>query len=195
MSPGTTFERVYLALREALGSLRFRPGERLEPALLAQDLNASVTPVRDALHRLVGERLVEAPRHNGFRAARMSELGLRNAYRWHGDLVGLALARAATRAMPEEPLQDPVRRAENLFSAIAAASGNPEHEAAIATLAARLRPARHAEQTLIADVGAEIGQLQALLAAAEAAALRRAIAAYHRRRIALAAEIVASLAG
>ena len=67
MSPGPTFERVYHALKEQLGSARFAAGEHLEPATLSHELNASITPVRDALHRLVGEGLVEAPRGDGFR--------------------------------------------------------------------------------------------------------------------------------
>ncbi|QCI78807.1 GntR family transcriptional regulator [Hankyongella ginsenosidimutans] len=39
---------------------------KLEPAGLAAELNSSVTPVRDALHRLAGERLVESWTSEGF---------------------------------------------------------------------------------------------------------------------------------
>jgi len=60
MTPPGTFDRVYAAIRKRLRDGLYRPGERLEPALLSDELNASVTPVRDALHRLTGERLVEA---------------------------------------------------------------------------------------------------------------------------------------
>ena len=67
MSPGPIFERVYLALKAQVTSGAFAPGDRLEPAALGEALNASITPVRDALHRLVGERIVEAPRNEGNR--------------------------------------------------------------------------------------------------------------------------------
>lgn len=60
MTPPGTFERVYAAIRQRLREGFYRPGDRLEPAALSDGLNASVTPVRDALHRLTGERLDEA---------------------------------------------------------------------------------------------------------------------------------------
>lgn len=48
-------ERVYLTLRKALMSGRFRPGQRLLLKPLADDLGISITPVREALQRLVSE--------------------------------------------------------------------------------------------------------------------------------------------
>jgi len=71
----------------------FRPGERLEPAAFSDKLSASVTPIRDALHRLTGERLVETPRHEGFRVPLVTETMLRHLYTWHLDLLLLAIAR------------------------------------------------------------------------------------------------------
>ena len=78
------------------------PGDRLEPALLSEELNASVTPVRDALHRLTGERLVEAPRHEGFRTPMMTETPLRQLYSWHLDLLLLALVKHRTDELAED---------------------------------------------------------------------------------------------
>src|SRR5438132_2867759 len=100
--PGT-FERVYAAIKQQLRCGCYRPGHRLEPAVLSEQLNASVTPVRDALHRLTGERLVEAPRHEGFRVPMLTETMLRHLYAWHRDLVTLAMLnrRAVTDASPE----------------------------------------------------------------------------------------------
>ena len=93
MSRPGTFERVYAAIKRQLREGVFRPGDRLEPAVLSEQLNASVTPVRDALHRPTGERLVEAPRHEGFRVPMLTETMLRHLYAWHRDLLLLALAR------------------------------------------------------------------------------------------------------
>ena len=91
MTPPGTFERVYAAIKQRLRQGAYRPGERLEPALLSDELNARVTPVRDALHRLTGERLVDAPRHEGFRAPMLTETTLRHLYLWHRDLLLLAV--------------------------------------------------------------------------------------------------------
>ena len=54
MTPSGTFERVYFALKDKLRRGLLKPGERLEPAALSDELFASVTPIRDALHRLAG---------------------------------------------------------------------------------------------------------------------------------------------
>src|SRR5574338_228961 len=98
MTPPGTFDRVYAAIKQRLRDGVYRPGTRLEPATLSDELNASVTPVRDALHRLTGERLVEAPRHEGFRVPLVTESMLRQLYSWHLDILLVALARARAEA-------------------------------------------------------------------------------------------------
>src|SRR4051812_18797565 len=105
MTPPGTFDRVYAAIRERLREGLYRPGDRLEPALLSDELNASVTPVRDALHRLTGERLLEAPRHEGFRVPMMTETLLRYLYAWHLDLLLLlAVMKHQNTALAEQML-------------------------------------------------------------------------------------------
>ena len=47
-------ERVYIELKARAMRGEFAPGERLDPAVLARNLEVSATPVRDALHRLSG---------------------------------------------------------------------------------------------------------------------------------------------
>src|SRR3954470_19965120 len=111
MTPPGTFERVYAAIRQRLREGVYRPGDRLEPALLSDELNASVTPVRDALHRLTGERLVDAPRHEGFRVPMMTETQLRQLYAWHLELLLLAVMKhrataIAGQVVPPDPAQD-----------------------------------------------------------------------------------------
>jgi DNA-binding transcriptional MocR family regulator len=197
VSPGATFERVYLALKAQLGSGCYRAGESLEPSALSQDLNASITPIRDALHRLVGEGLVDSPRGDGFRAPWPTEMAVRHAYRWSATLLELG-ARARTApaleitgpALPAETSL--ITATEHLFLAIAARSGNPEHAGALANLNARLRPFRIVEAELIPG-GREELDAMAELAGGGTSALRRSLVQYHRRRERLAAEIVARL--
>ena len=47
-------------LRSAILRGRFKPGDRLRPAQLAPELGTSVTPVREAIMKLVAERVLEA---------------------------------------------------------------------------------------------------------------------------------------
>src|SRR3954447_9824459 len=139
--PGT-FERVYAAIKEQLRRGFYRPGDRLEPALLSDQHNASVTPVRDALHRLTGERLVEAPRHEGFRVPVLTEGTLRHLYAWHRDLLFLAILnrRPALGLDTAIAAQEAYERQNAVFLALVRMTGNPEHALTFETLAERLEP-------------------------------------------------------
>jgi DNA-binding GntR family transcriptional regulator len=199
MSRPGTFERVYAAIKQQLREGMFRPGERLEPAMLADQLNSSATPVRDALHRLTGERLVEAPRHEGFRAPVLTETTLRHLYAWHRDLLLLALARrgaAAGLSQPESEDQEtagiPDRR-NAMFLALAASGGNPEHVQALASLLERIDPIQRLEERFLDALDAEIAQISEAIRTGDRMALRRNLVQYHRRRERIVPELLASL--
>ncbi len=60
-------DQVYQLLRTSVISGNFTPGERLFPPDLSKRLRVSITPVRDALHRLEAEGLVQVnPRRGTF---------------------------------------------------------------------------------------------------------------------------------
>lgn len=198
MSAGVTFERVYHALKDQLGTGRYAAGEHLEPVVLSRNLNASITPVRDALHRLAGEGLVETPRGDGFRMPPVTEVGLRHLYRWNATLLDLGArarggAGTAGRLEEGDDSTGPIETTEHLFLSVAARSGNPEHLAAIVRLNDRLRPVRQAELAVLADPLAEVEPIAERLADDTTLALRRSLVAYHRRRERLVGEIVAAL--
>jgi DNA-binding GntR family transcriptional regulator len=199
VSPGATFERVYRALKEQLGSGRYRPGEPLEPRALSDALSSSITPVRDALHRLVGEGLVEAPRGSGFRTPLVTEVALRDLYAWNEALLMLgtaALPVADRRRVVADRVQGgAVRQWEALFESIAARTGNPEHVEAIAHLNDRLRPIRAVEAMVLGADDDEFLQLENTCGQGDRQALRRGIRAYHRRRERAAPLLVAALVG
>src|SRR5260370_40283918 len=52
-------EQIYLRLRQQLRSGALAPAERLVDSALAQSLNVSRTPVREALSRLAADGLLE----------------------------------------------------------------------------------------------------------------------------------------
>ena len=193
--PGT-FERVYAALKEQLRRGLYRPGDRLEPALLSDQLNASVTPVRDALHRLTGERLVEAPRHEGFRVPMVTETTLRHLYAWHRDLLLLAILNR--RPVPDLETggiaaQETLERQNAVFLALVRTTGNPEHVLAFETLAERLEPVQRLVSLALHAIEQETDDILAALKAKDTKGLRRALVRYHRRRMQIAPELIERL--
>jgi DNA-binding GntR family transcriptional regulator len=59
-------ERTYEHLKSVIFSGRFIPGERLAEEHLAEELGVSRTPVREALHKLEQEGLIEPLEKRGF---------------------------------------------------------------------------------------------------------------------------------
>lgn len=193
MNSGATTERVYDALKRHLQSGGIAPGDKLDPARFAEELHSSVTPVRDALHRLVGERLVETRLSEGFHQPRATEPGLRDLYSWN-----LAMLRSVIAAWPRTgPLSaandlpvDIERATPHFFERCAERSGNVEMAATVAGMNDRLATARVAERQRFGDLESE---LRALALAADTGTPRevaRQIQAYHRRRLRAVPEIV-----
>lgn len=196
MTAATTAQRVYEALKHRLVSGAMLPGERLEPRRLAQDLASSVTPVREALHRLRGEQLVEARPSSGFSLPLVTESGLRDLYRWNGDLLQLAIR--AWRREPLAPQLKPPRASAPaaigmVFAAIAARAGNAEFEMQIAVCNDRLGAARAAEPYVVDAIGTETDALAAACERGNASELARLVRAYHRRRDRAAPQIARAI--
>lgn len=184
--PGT-FERVYAAIKERLRQGLFGPGHRLEPAILSDQLNASVTPVRDALHRLAGERLVEAPRHEGFRVPLLTETTLRHLFAWHRDLLALALLNRRDAGAGLDPAEGTGaglshEHRNSLFLGLVRSSGDPEHVLAFENLLARLSPVQRFEDILLDAAEAETNEIMKALRNGDRREIRRALQRYHRRR-------------
>ena len=100
MSPGPTFERLYTELKRQLRAGTRPPGTPLEPTAIGDELGTSFTPVRDALHRLVGEGLVENPKHNGFAVPHPTEQALRELYAWSGEMLAFCLGKGKGAITP-----------------------------------------------------------------------------------------------
>lgn len=198
MSPGATMMRVYETLKARIIHGVFPPGVRLDPSRLAQALNASQTPVREALHRLAGERLVESWDQDGFRQPEPGEPALRDLYNWSRD-VSLAVVRAASAAnMPGdkgmvEPASDYAGRLSLCLRRLARRSPNREHWAAVASIDDRLMLARPVEYLLLPDAMAEIDSIEAATDASAWSALRRDLERFHIRRLRAVPGVAAAL--
>ena len=195
MNSGATAERVYDALKRQIGERVYRPGDRLDPATLAEGLASSVTPVRDALHMLTGEGLVETRVSDGFHLPQIDEPSLKDLYAWNAEVLSLAI-RTWPRAGSNAAAPDDARandNAEALFQHIAERSTNSEHLRAIQSLNARLHAARIVEDGVLVAIDSEIAALHTALRMESRHALRQMIVTYHRRRRLAAAEIVRRL--
>lgn len=199
MNAGPTSERIYETLKHAVINRAYLPGARLDPAVLAEEMNSSTTPVREALDRLVGESLVESRTGSGFHLPALDEPALKDMYAWSSELLGLAVrgwARRVGRALPLDAAEQQESLANQtawLFADIARRSANSEHARAVERLNARLHAVRTIEPLVIDAAADELETLRAPFLADEKAGLRRAIGAYHRRRIRASAAIVRAL--
>ncbi|WP_157217974.1 GntR family transcriptional regulator [Flavisphingomonas formosensis] len=186
-------ERIHVALKRAIMNARYAPGTMLVIPQLAEEYATSNSPVRDALQRLVGERLVEAASGGGFRLPELSADQLRDLYVWHGQIVRLALKSSgqALRVADLSPLilaldpADTVGIADltrELFARFAERSRNREHGLALEAAAERLHAVRMRE-TAIRDRVPELTAMWTSALNGREAPLREAIWAYHRRRL------------
>ena len=71
-SPVSIREKVYRAVRNEILNGNIAPGERMIETRLAQQIKTSRTPVREALHMLEREGLLEAIPRVGYRVKQMS---------------------------------------------------------------------------------------------------------------------------
>lgn len=83
-------ERLYEEIKRAILTGRYTPGARIDPSTLANEFKISPTPVRFALYRLVGEGVIEDHAREGFHVPRVTELSLRELYKWMEHLLLLA---------------------------------------------------------------------------------------------------------
>lgn len=94
----TRGEEAYLVLRQALIGGRFLPGEKIKLRALASALGMSVTPVREAIYRLMAEGALEGEAQRSVRVPQMTRNRIMELRDIRLTVEGLAAARAAERA-------------------------------------------------------------------------------------------------
>lgn len=93
----TLNDRAYMALKRALISGAFRPGQTLVIRTLAESYGISTTPVREALQRLVAERLLVMQPNRSIAVPLLSIATFTELYRVRCALEGLAAELATDR--------------------------------------------------------------------------------------------------
>lgn len=199
MSPGPLMERIYLAIKERIREGVFQPGQGLDVQRLSKELTSSVSPIRDALHRLEGERLVESHGSSGFLVPTVSEPALRDMYRWNGELLAITLGAAQSDAIARETAPfsldagDIAASTAELFLRIGRASTNIEHRMAIQAVSERLHIVRKAEKHLLVDAYRELEAIQNAAAIGSPSELRALLRQYHRIRIGKVVDMISLL--
>lgn len=196
MSPPGTMTRVYQALKTRVMTGAFAPGERIDPARLSAELSASATPIREALHRLSGERLVESWSQEGFRQPIITEAGLRDLYQWSEDVVRLLLRAVERRgpapsALPHLPPGPPSEAMAAAISWLASLSLNAEYQAAATALNERAHALRLVEDRELGDADADAAGLVRAVLEGRWSDARRVVTAYHAARLRRVPDIAA----
>ena len=195
MSPAHVLEPTYAAIKQRLLDGDWPPGSRLESARIADMVGVSMTPVRDSLNRLVGERLVDLRPGFGFHVPRLCAFELRQLLELNLALVRLALSRKrpGTQRDMRTVGPSPAERTRTLFGLIARAADNEALVDAVESLSDRLNPFRRLESQALADVESEIGNIELLITGSDSRASATAVRRYHQRRISAAPRLVAVL--
>lgn len=95
-------EALHADIRAMTVDFRLRPGERINEVALARRLNASRTPLREALNRLVAEGFLSFERGRGFFCRKYSVDEVQNLYQLRLALERFNVERAVELASDEE---------------------------------------------------------------------------------------------
>jgi DNA-binding GntR family transcriptional regulator len=95
-------DEVYEALRQAILTCVFRPGERLRIPEISTKLGVSPTPVRHAVQRLASEGLIVINPRSGTFVASLSVRDIEETFELRSALECLAAERAIVRITPED---------------------------------------------------------------------------------------------
>ena len=112
-------ETIYLAVKERIVRGRYRPGQHLVESFIAEDLETSKTPVREALARLEQEGLVESFPYRGYFVRVFTRDDLDEIYELR-ELYEGACARICAEATDHQVIADQLvgfnRHAEEAFN-------------------------------------------------------------------------------
>src|SRR5262245_10531357 len=95
-------DRAYYAIRELIVTLELAPGSIVSERELQERLGVGRTPVREALQRLEGERLIEVYPRRGIFVSNVNVLDLAVLSEVRAVLEGFAARVAAERSTPDD---------------------------------------------------------------------------------------------
>jgi DNA-binding GntR family transcriptional regulator len=120
-------DRAYRELRDRIVTLRLAPGSPIDEDELGAELQIGRTPIREAIKRLAGERLVVVFPRRGTFVSEINITDLAHISDVRTQLEGHAAARAAQRITPARR-----RELEALLEDLQRAAGSTDHSALMA---------------------------------------------------------------
>ncbi|MFT4250952.1 MAG: GntR family transcriptional regulator [Caulobacter sp.] len=202
--PRDTFGSALNALRQRLRGGVDAPGEALPIRLIAAELRISTTPVREALARLAGERLVDKVGPT-YTRPKLDAIAIAELYRLRWVLLEAALSaraerNARPRRLPARPppgleAMAPGEAIEALFLELVLRADDLMLAQAYQATAQRLAPLLRHEAQLVDDGEDEARLLTGLFERGDGPGLKTGARRYHQRRILLAASIFRASAG
>lgn len=180
---GQVRERVYREIKRKLIEGELALDQHLDLRLLCDVFEASPTPVKEALVRLTGERLVTA-KEKGFQVARWTTTQLGALYEWRLKLVLMSLDSTSIRPVPAptDSRGNYASRVRQLLEALEAEAGDEHHHAA-RNADDRLSYARFVEPELWYDTDDELVKIEAAMQISEVAVRVEVLRGYFTRRI------------
>ncbi|MGV6804697.1 MAG: GntR family transcriptional regulator [Ruegeria sp.] len=163
---GPRVDQIYEQVKAMAVSFRLRPGDRLNEVALSKDLGVSRTPLREALNRLVAERLFDFRPGQGFFCRPLDAQSLFDLFELR-QIIEVAAVRAACEKATDEQLQllrdelytsgiditgltveEAVKRDEAFHLGIAKLSGNMELLQTLTRINDRIRYIRWVSMSL-----------------------------------------------
>ena len=95
-------EKAYQLIRERIVTVRLRPGEQIDEGALEQQLSIGRTPIREALQRLAGERLLDSVPGRGFFVRAISIDDVKSLFEALTTMERIAVHLAAKRISRDE---------------------------------------------------------------------------------------------
>jgi DNA-binding GntR family transcriptional regulator len=109
--PVSLAERAYQSLRADIISCALRPGQQVVQSRLAERYQIGTTPIRDALHRLARENLVQPVPRSGYVITPITLTDIQEMFELRFLLESFTARMAVTRGS-EDDLQEMVRLAD-----------------------------------------------------------------------------------
>ncbi len=122
---------VYSILWERILQRGFHPGAKLSDLKISDELGVSRTPVREALHRLVQDGIVDYSPNRGFFVAHFSAADISEIFELRAALEALALRNVASRR-PASQFAWAISELDRVEAMIGAATTDSERHAAAA---------------------------------------------------------------